>query len=115
MKRLPTIEKTFPENQSLHFDGNEVKIVFSEAVRAPAFDKEIFISPLVRRPKIIRSDNAKRIKIKFAEDLRPQTTYIITLTDIQDNQEGNKMEEAYILAFSTGDQLDSMAIKGEIS
>ena len=110
----PEVEKTFPESQALNFDGNEVRIIFSEAVRAPAFDKEIFISPLVKRPKIIRSDNAKRIRIKFAEELRPQTTYIITLTDIQDNQEGNKMEEAFILAFSTGDQLDSMEIAGKI-
>lgn len=110
----PKVSKTDPENQSLNFTGKEIKIFFDEAVRAPTFDKEIFISPLVKRPKIIRSDNAKRITIKFIEDLRPSTTYVITLTGVKDNTEGNEIAEAYTLAFSTGDQLDSMEIKGKI-
>ncbi len=110
----PEVSKSDPENQSLNFKGNEIKIFFNEAIRAPTFDKEIFISPLVRRPKILRSDNAKRITIKFAEDLRPQTTYVISLTEIKDNTEGNEIDEAYTLAFSTGDQLDSMQIEGKV-
>lgn len=110
----PEVSKTVPENQSLRFEGKEVKIFFNEAVRAPTFDKEIFISPFVKRPKIIRSDNAKRITIKFEEELRPATTYVITLTGVKDNSEGNEIAEAFSLAFSTGDQLDSMQVKGKI-
>lgn len=110
----PEVSKTFPENQSLNFKGKEVRIFFNEPVRAPTFDKEIFISPLVKRPKIIRSDNAKRIEIKFQEDLRPQTTYVISLTEVKDNSEGNEIAEAFTLAFSTGDQLDSMQIEGKV-
>lgn len=110
----PEVTKTVPENQSLNFKGNEVRIFFSEAIKAPSFDKEIFISPLVKRPKILRSDNARRIAIKFAEDLRPQTTYVISLTEIKDNTEGNDIEESFTLAFSTGDQLDSMGIEGKV-
>ncbi|MEM6804875.1 MAG: Ig-like domain-containing protein, partial [Bacteroidota bacterium] len=41
----PKVSKTVPENQSLNFTGKEIRIFFDEAVRAPAFDKEIFISP----------------------------------------------------------------------
>ncbi|MEZ4829220.1 MAG: Ig-like domain-containing protein [Bacteroidia bacterium] len=110
----PTVSKTFPETGTLNFSGDEVKFVFSEAIRPPTFDKEIFVSPFMKRPKIIRSDNAKRITIKFAEPLRPQTTYVITLTGIKDNTEGNTIEEAFTLAFSTGDVLDSMELKGKI-
>ncbi|MDX2248918.1 MAG: Ig-like domain-containing protein [Bacteroidia bacterium] len=110
----PEVVKTIPENQTLNFSGDEVKIYFSEPIRPPAFDKEIFISPFMKRPKIIRSDNAKKITIKFAEDLRPQTTYVITLTEIKDNTEGNSIKESFTLAFSTGDVLDSMELKGKV-
>ncbi|MCB0837616.1 MAG: Ig-like domain-containing protein [Bacteroidetes bacterium] len=110
----PTVAKTSPPNQSLNFSGDEVKFIFSEAIKPPQFDKEIFVSPFIKRPKVIRSDNAKRITIKFAEDLRPKTTYVITLTGIKDNTESNEMEETYTLAFSTGDVLDSMEMKGKI-
>ncbi|MEL6673698.1 MAG: Ig-like domain-containing protein [Bacteroidota bacterium] len=110
----PEVVKSQPENQSLDFDGQEVKIYFSEAIRPPAFDKEIFISPLVKRPKILRSDNARRIRIRFEEPLRDSTTYVITLTEVKDLNENNSIAEAYTLAFSTGDQLDSMQIKGRI-
>lgn len=110
----PEVVKTIPANQTLNFSGDEVKIYFSEPIRPAAFDKEIFISPFMKRPKIIRSDNAKRITIKFAEDLRPQTTYVITLTEIKDNTEGNSIKESFTLAFSTGDVLDSMELKGKV-
>lgn len=110
----PEVSKTTPPNQTLNFKGKEVKIIFNEAVKAPTIDKEIFISPLTKRPKIIRSDNAKRIRIKFVEELRPNTTYVITLTEVKDNNESNPLEEAFTLAFSTGDVLDSMKIKGKV-
>jgi hypothetical protein len=110
----PEIAKTSPSNQSLEFDGEEVKIYFSETIRKPTYDKELFISPFIKKPKIILADNSKRFRIKFEEDLLPNTTYVITLTDIRDANEGNKLEEPFVLAFSTGDQLDSMEIKGRI-
>ena len=113
-KEPPTVVRTSPPNQSLNFTGKEVKFIFSEPVKPPQFDKEIFVSPFIKRPKVIRSDNAKRITVKFAEDLLPQTTYVITLTGIKDNNESNEIEEAYTLAFSTGDVLDSMEMKGKV-
>ncbi|MEO0897726.1 MAG: Ig-like domain-containing protein [Bacteroidota bacterium] len=110
----PTITGTSPSDSTLNFRGTSVRINFSEAIRKPNYGKEIFISPFIERPKIILSDNARKLRIDFEEELRPQTTYLVTLTDIQDNTEGNKLAETYILAFSTGDQLDSMEIKGSI-
>ncbi|MEO0639181.1 MAG: Ig-like domain-containing protein [Bacteroidota bacterium] len=112
----PTVRQTLPEDSSLNvpIDTRIVRFYFSEAIRKPAFDKEINISPLVKRPKVILSDNARRLTIQFQEDLRPQTTYIVTLTDVKDLNESNDLAEPYVLAFSTGDVLDSMQIKGQI-
>ncbi|MEO1448284.1 MAG: Ig-like domain-containing protein, partial [Bacteroidota bacterium] len=85
----PTVQRTEPAAASLFFEGQSVKIVFSEPVRKPTFGKEIFISPLVKRPKIIQSDSGKRIRIEFDEPLRPETTYLITLKEIKDATESN--------------------------
>ena len=110
----PLIEKTDPEIGTLRYDDSEVTIYFSEIIRKPTFDKEVFISPLVKRPDLRLSDNGKRLTIKFQEALRPKTTYIITLNDVQDANEGNKLAETYVLAFSTGDRLDSAQMRGRI-
>ena len=110
----PTIEKTSPSTGALRFKDDDITIYFSEVIRKPTFDKEVFISPLVKRPELRLSDSGKRLTIKFEESLRPQTTYIITLNDIQDANEGNKLAESYVLAFSTGDRLDSAKLRGRI-
>lgn len=110
----PEVTRSSPASGTLNYDGGEVKFWFSEPIRKPTYDKEIFISPFTRRPKIVLADSYKRFKIKFQEDLRPNTTYVITLTEIKDNTESNPIEESYTLAFSTGDVLDSMELKGKI-
>ncbi len=112
----PEVVKTIPEVGSLNQETQIVKIYFDEAIKKGTYGKEIFISPLPEsRPKIILSDNAKRLTIKFEESLRPQTTYVITLTELADFNASNKMTEAFTLAFSTGDQLDSLKIEGKIN
>ncbi|MCI4671174.1 MAG: Ig-like domain-containing protein [Bacteroidia bacterium] len=110
----PRVTGIYPEDSTLNYSGTIVNFRFSEAIKKPSYGKEIFISPYIKRPKVIMSDNARRLKIDFQEELRPQTTYIITLNEVKDLHEGNPLEETYNLAFSTGDQLDSMEIKGSI-
>jgi len=110
----PELVRSLPETGTLNFAGDEVRFVFNEPIQLPTFDKEIFISPYTVRPKIILSDNAKRLRIQFSEPLRPNATYVVTLTGIKDLNERNPIEESITLAFSTGDVLDSMEIQGRI-
>jgi hypothetical protein len=114
-KEPPKVVKTLPEAQSLYFADNVVKFWFDEAIKIGSYGKEIFISPLPqKKPKIRLSDSAKKMTITFEEELRPQTTYVITLTEIPDFNASNKMKEAFTLAFSTGDQLDSLRLRGKV-
>lgn len=110
----PKLVQSFPASGSLNFSGDEVRFAFDEPIQPPTFDKEIFISPYTVRPKIILSDNAKRLRIRFSEPLRPNATYVITLTGIKDLNERNAIKEPITLAFSTGDVLDSMEVQGRI-
>lgn len=111
----PTIKRTYPENQSLNVTDKSFVFLMSEPVKLPSYGKEIFISPLLEsRPNISLSDNTRRLRIRFQDDLRPQTTYVISLTGIQDFYGNNAMTGSYLYAFSTGDQLDSMEISGKV-
>lgn len=108
----PKVVKTNPDNEVLEFEGTVLKIIFDEAIQKPDIKKDIFISPFVNRPSVTISDNGKRLTIDLEEDLRPQTTYVITLNGIRDHRERNQIEEPYTLAFSTGTQLDSLELQG---
>ena len=111
----PEVSKTLPATQELFADVSAIKIYFSEAVKKPAYNKELFISPLLpKAPRIYLSDSGKRIKIQIEEGLQDSTTYVITLKEIQDHFGGNKLEKVYTFAFSTGPFIDSMEVKGEV-
>jgi len=114
-KTPPEVVETSPASQSLNVSTNRVKVEFSEAVKKPNYGTEIFISPLPRlRPKVVISDNGKKLKINFQEELRPNTTYVIAIKEVEDYYASNKMERVYNFAFSTGDQLDSMKVSGKV-
>ncbi|MEO0469764.1 MAG: Ig-like domain-containing protein [Bacteroidota bacterium] len=111
----PEVVRTNPETGTLNYSDPTVRIFFDEAVKKGTYGKEIFISPLPqKRPRLILNDNAKRLSIRFEEEFRPQTTYVITLNEISGHYAPNKMKEAYTLAFSSGDKLDSLQIKGKV-
>ena len=100
---LPGTVNVPVHNASIRFTFNEyVKIKDANA---------IYLSPpQEKKPKaVIRG---KSVVVTFEEDLLPNTTYTLDLTGaIQDNNEGN-LYPGYTLAFSTGDQLDTMCVTG---
>ncbi len=111
----PTIIRTVPTDQSTNIESNKVKLYFDESIKRPTYGTEIFISPLPKiPPRLYMSDNGKRLKIKFNDDLNPNTTYVITAKDIADFYAGNTLESVYTFAFSTGNQLDSMKVSGQV-
>ena len=58
----------------------------------------------------------KKLIIQLQDTLIPNTTYVVTVgTGIKDATEGNDMASPIIFAFSTGNQLDSLSIKGRIT
>jgi hypothetical protein len=109
----PKVMKTVPEVGSVNVRGNKLVITFDEFIRKPSYDKEVLISPLLKkRPKI--GLNGKKLIIRFTEPLDLGVTYVVTLIDVQDYNANNKMEQAFQLAFSTGATIDSMELNGRI-
>ncbi|WP_298237695.1 Ig-like domain-containing domain [uncultured Algibacter sp.] len=112
----PEIIKSEPENYSINFNGDEIKITFNEFVKLKDIQKQLIISPpMVTQPEIRPIGGASReITIKIYDTLQPNTTYAFNFgNSIQDNNEGNPYSY-YRYVFSTGDYIDSLTVKGNI-
>ena len=54
----------------------------------------------------------KKVTVEFRDELEENTTYVIDFSNaIEDNNEGNQLD-GYSFAFSTGDEIDTLAVSG---
>lgn len=112
-KTPPQIRKASPENQARNVSKKEIVFYFDAFPKNITYGKEVFISPiLTKTPQISVAD--RRIKIKFEEELKENTTYVVSISGVEDYFANNKMEMPYLFAFSTGKDLDTMMIKGKV-
>ncbi|MCQ2153217.1 MAG: Ig-like domain-containing protein [Bacteroidales bacterium] len=92
--------------------GGKILLAFDEYVTIKN-EKNIFLSPpLAKKPK--SRLRGKAVEISFEEELKPNTTYNLSLVNaIADNNEGN-MFPGVNFVFSTGDSFDSLMISGTV-
>jgi len=112
----PVIIKSIPENYSVNFNVNEIKIYFDEYIKIKNLQKQLIISPPIDpEPEITPLGSAsKYITIKLFDTLQPNTTYAFNFGEsIVDNNEGNPYP-FYRYVFSTGSYIDSLSVKGNI-
>ena len=109
----PKVVEAQPANQSTGFDGNKVEITFDEFVTLNNASQQVLVSPpLSTKPDIKLS--GKTVTVKFKEALKPNTTYTIHFGEaVKDLHEGNIFKD-FAYAFSTGDQLDTLSLKGKV-
>ena len=107
----PRVVKSSPADGALNFKGNKVEITFDEIINLKDQQKKVIISPAPETQPLIRTVG-KKVTIEFRDRLRDSTTYVIDFSNaIEDNNEGNQLE-GYTLAFSTGDEIDTLAVSG---
>ena len=112
----PSITKSFPENYSINFTGNEIKIYFDEYIKIKNLSKQLIVSPPMNTPPEITPLGAasKYITIKIYDTLKPNTTYAFNFgNSIVDNNEENPYTY-YRYVLSTGSYIDSLTVKGSI-
>lgn len=110
----PKFVKALPANFSTNFDAKEIRIYFDEYIKLKDAQKQILISPPMDPPPLITpiGTASRFIKIKFLDTLLKQTTYTINFGEsVVDNNEENPYP-FFKYVFSTGDQLDSLKLKG---
>ena len=75
-------------------------------------EKIVFSPPQAQAPEIKAS--GKKVVVNLQDSLQPNTTYTIDFADaIQDNNEGNPLTQ-FTYTFSTGEQLDTLAVAGTV-
>lgn len=97
-------------------DLKELRIDFDEYVMLNQIQKNLIISPPIKRiKKILPSSLAnKYVLIQWQDSLQANTTYNFNFGNaIKDNNEGNVLPY-FNFAFSTGEKIDDLYISGEI-
>jgi len=112
----PNAVKFSPLNETINFSSDEIKISFNEFVKLKDVNTQLIVSPPLKYPPIITplGTASKYIKIKILDTLKQNTTYTFNFgQSIIDNNEGNILNN-FKYIFSTGDVIDSLAVKGTI-
>lgn len=109
----PILVKATPVLNATGVKVAVVTLEFNENIKLEnAFEKVVVSPPQMQMPVI--KYNGKKVTAELLDTLRPNTTYSIDFGDaIVDNNEGNPYENfAYV--FSTGDQVDTLAVSGTV-
>jgi uncharacterized protein (DUF2141 family) len=111
----PTLKYSFPENYSVKFQGNKIKLTFDENIKLKNLNKQLIISPPMKNEPLITPTTATKIlTITLNDTLQPNTTYSLNFgQSIADNNEGNPYNQ-FKYVFSTGDYIDSLALGGRV-
>ncbi|PQB05648.1 Ig-like domain-containing protein [Aureitalea marina] len=111
----PVILKTSPENYTIYFDTDEIRVTFDEFIRLEDLQQNLIISPpLEYQPEISPFNTSKTLKVKINDTLKENTTYSINFgQSIVDNNEGNPYLY-YKYVFSTGSYIDSLTLSGTV-
>lgn len=109
----PRFVASSPSPGALHNKKKKISIEFDEFIKLDKPNEKIVISPpQVQQPEV--KANGKRVVITLQDTLKANTTYTVDFADaIQDNNEGNPLS-GFTYTFSTGAELDSMAIAGTL-
>ncbi|MCF4100490.1 Ig-like domain-containing protein [Gillisia sp. M10.2A] len=113
----PKYVRATPENYSVNFKDDEIRIYFNEYIKLnKAQEQIIFSPPMDPKPEITPLGNAsKYIKIKLNDTLKENTTYAFNFgTSVVDNNENNPLPY-FSYVFSTGSYIDSLSVTGTVS
>lgn len=109
----PQVTKRIPPLGQTNFKGQEVSLVFDEAIRSKNLQQELIITPRLPDKEAYEIIEKKyAVTLRFKKPLEENTTYSIHFRNgIIDATEGNPAQDA-VIVFSTGAQLDSLEVSG---
>ena len=114
----PVLISANPKLNSTNFDSEEIRLTFNEFVKLDKVQDQLIISPPLEKSAYeIKPLNGvtKKVFLKFIDSLDVNTTYTVNFgNSIKDNNEGNPLT-FFSYTFSTGETIDSLYVKGNIS
>ena len=114
----PVLVNANPKLNSTNFDSEEIRLTFDEFVKLDKVQDQLIISPPIEKNAYeIKplTGVTKKVFLKFIDTLDVNTTYTINFgNSIKDNNENNPLT-FFSYTFSTGETIDSLYVKGNIS
>lgn len=107
----PKMLKSKPAPDALNYSEQTIELEFDEFIQIKDIQENLIISPPQKKRPVIAAAG-KKISIELQDSLSENTTYTIDFgNSIADNNEGNVLGN-FSIAFSTGDVVDSLEIRG---
>lgn len=110
----PVLLRTEPNQSATVFKGKRVRLYFDEFPAIKDQDKELLISPPMKK-RVGMTVKGKSVIVDFRDDsLLRNTTYRLMFgKSIVDNNEGNALADLNFV-FSTGKQVDTLMLRGAL-
>jgi len=110
-KTPPEVIQSSPENYSVFYQGQRIRIWFDEFVKLDNITQKLLVSPPMGANPEIRL-KGKSVIIEPADTFRANTTYSFFFADaIKDITENNPIP-GFTFVVSTGSYVDSLSVKG---
>lgn len=112
----PKLVKAEPQNMSINFNTNKIRLYFDEYVKLKDIEKQLIVSPPLKYTPLISPQGSanKYVEIILKDTLKENTTYTLNFgQSIIDNNEGNPLSY-FTYVFSTGEYIDSLTVSGVV-
>ena len=110
----PLVLRSTPSQGATNSSPELIEIQFDEYIKLNNLQNELLISPPLETKPII-SPKGKSLFIELQEELSPNKTYTFNFgSGIADYHENNTLKD-YSLVFSTGNELDSLSLSGNLN
>ena len=109
----PVLLSESPKNLTRNFNAEKIILGFDEFIKLTNEFKEISVSPDMERLPLFKAKR-RNLEITIQDSLEENTTYTINFGKaITDYNEGNAVLN-YSYVFSTGDEIDSLSVSGNV-
>ncbi|MEL6606790.1 MAG: Ig-like domain-containing protein [Bacteroidota bacterium] len=114
----PKLLKTYPHQEETDFKGKTIKLVFDKEIDVRDIYNKLVVTPRLKKlegkPSYTYKVRGNTLILTLEAPLDQEATYTFNLNDaVRDITEGN-VAEAPTLTFSTGEQIDTMYVTGQV-
>jgi uncharacterized protein (DUF2141 family) len=110
----PKLINSQPKNLSTNFEGDKLILEFDEYINLRTPEKYLLISPPLSQLPVIKL-KGRSLVIKLQDTLRSNTTYNFYFGDAVADLTENNPYTNFNFAFSTGNQIDSLSLSGNVT